>query len=358
MSEVTGAIPALAEHKTSEAFIKDNIVPIITPKTKSGEVDVRGIENLLSFHANSLGTRALFAVGGLGRFHELTDRQRIQAAEAFLASNKKLGSPFLVFLGATSETPESTLSNLEKFASLGADVVFFAPLFFLAPDEISDFVKKARISLGPKIPLLVYNNPAFSKGKVKNIDPIILRDCSDCISAIKDSSCDDGLFGKYASMDEVVIYTGNEPTLVEAVKKRGSRGCVGGIGNVSGTAAELARELAKASVDDDDDGEEDEMKVAELTTKFDREIATLKKVLGDHPGVDSGDMMSAIYHFCLGHAGILEPQEDLMKYLTERDKAYLRESILVPERKRVKRERQAGVENGGGNYKRYASATE
>ena len=301
-------------------------MPVITPKLPSGEVDVQGIENLVKFH-EGLGTRALFSVGGLGRFHELTDEQRIQAGKAFIDANKKLDAPLIVFTGVTSESPETTLSNMKKMMELGSDVLFFAPLYFLKPDDIPEFVKKARETIGPDMPLLLYNNPDFSRQDgIKNIDPGILRGCSDSFSAIKDSSCDSELYEKFSTIDWVALYTGNEPTLVEAVKKRRSRGSVGGIGNVTGTAAKLARELA-ATVDD----EEDELKIAELTAKFNSEVASLKKILAAHPDVGAGDMMSAIYHYCLGEAGIVQPQAELVKWLTDEDKDFLKTTGFIPE---------------------------
>jgi len=325
--------PPAASHKSSDKLIKDNLVPVITPKLPNGDVDLQGIANLVEFH-HGLGTRALFSVGGLGRFHELNDAQRILAAEAFINSNKKLGSPLLIFTGATSESADSTLANIKQMTELGADVVFFAPLFFLRPDDIPDFVRKARDELGSEMPMLLYNNPDFSRQDgVQNIDPDILRGCSDYYSAIKDSSCDSDLYEKFSTID-CALYTGNEPTLVEAVKKRRSRGSVGGIGNVSGTAAKLARELA-ANVDE----EEDELKVAELTAKFDQEVATLKKVLEAHPDIAAGDMMSAIYHYCLGEAGVVQHRADLIKYLTEKDKEFLKSSGFVPEPMKTEDER-------------------
>lgn len=352
MTDSSPAPAAAAEHKSSDKLIKDNLVPVITPKLPNGDVDLQGIANLLEFH-KGLGTRALFSVGGLGRFHELTDEQRIQAAEAFIEANKKLGSPLLIFTGATSESSDSTLANIKKMTELGSDVVFFAPLFFLEQDKIPDFVKRAREELGPHMPLLLYNNPDFSRQEgVMNIDPEILRGCSDYYSAIKDSSCDSELYGKFSTID-CALYTGNEKTLVEAVKKRRSRGSVGGIGNVTGTAAKLARELA-ANVDD----EEDELKIAELTAKFNGEVATLKKVLEAHPDIGAGDMMSAIYHYCLGEAGIIQPQAELIKYLTQEDKEFLKASGFIPEHKKDEDEekeespcKRKADEDGGGDEK-------
>ena len=342
MAETSPRAAAGASHKSSDKLIKDNLVPVITPKLPNGDVDLQGIANLVEFH-HGLGTRALFTVGGLGRFHELNDAQRILAAEAFITANKKIGSPLLIFTGATSESVDSTLANIKKMTELGADVVFFAPLFFLKPNDIPDFVRKARVELGQEMPMLLYNNPDFSRDCVKNIDPDILRGCSDCYSAIKDSSCDSDLYEKFSTID-CALYTGNEPTLVEAVKKRRSRGSVGGIGNVSGTAAKLARELAA-----DGDEEEDELKVAELTAKFNAECKTLKKVLEAHPDIAAGDMMSAIYHYCLGEAGVVQHRADLINYLTEKDKEFLKSSGFVPERMKTEDEKVLTdeVENGG-----------
>lgn len=333
-----------APHKSSDKLIKDNLVPVITPKLPSGEVDVEGIQNLVKFH-EGLGTRALFSVGGLGRFHELTDEQRLQAGKAFIDANKKLDAPLIVFTGVTSESPETTLSNMKKMMELGSDVLFFAPLYFLKPDDIPEFIQKARETIGPDMPLLLYNNPDFSRQDgIKNIDPEILRGCSDSFSAIKDSSCDSELYEKFSTI-ACALYTGNEPTLVEAVKKRRSRGSVGGIGNVTGTAAKLARELA-ANVDD----EEDELKIAELTAKFNSEVASLKKILAAHPDIGAGDMMSAIYHYCLGEAGIIQPQAELVKWLTEEDKEFLKTTGFIPE-PHTSTDKNDGKESSAGKRK-------
>ena len=81
----------------------------------------------------------------------------------------------------------------------------------------------------------------------------------------------------------------------------------------------------------DVDDEEDELKIAELTAKFNSEVASLKKILAAHPDVGAGDMMSAIYHYCLGEAGIVQPQAELIKWLTDADKEFLKTTGFIPE---------------------------
>ena len=340
----------MTNHKRSEALIRDNIVPVITPKTKSGHIDVDAVAKLVQLHAKSLGTKALFAVGGLGRFHELSDEDRIRAATAWISANKKLGSPLRLFLGATAESSEATLENMRKYLELGADVVFFAPLYFLRPDDVAAFIEKAREEvLGPNMPLLIYNNPAFSRQEEKNIDPETLRGCSSCISAIKDSSMDHELYCKFASIEDVALYTGNESALIDAVRRQGSHGSVGGLGNVTGTAAKLARQLVALGDDEDDDPI-----IAKLAAKFNQENAALHRVLKKHPDIDAGDFMSAIYHFCLGEAGVVEPQEELVEMLTEEDRKFLRKEGFIPDQPMIKKEQKSSQkrdnEAGGDSF--------
>mmetsp|Transcript_57985 Transcript_57985/g.173061 ORF Transcript_57985/g.173061 Transcript_57985/m.173061 type:complete len:246 (-) Transcript_57985:22-759(-) len=190
-----------SSHQLSPALIKDNLVPVVTPLISSGDVDVDAIDRLVRFHASTLGTRALFTVGGLGRFFALTDEQRVKAAEAFITSNRRHGSKIKIFTGATSETSDGALSNIRHMKKKGADAIFIAPLYFLQMDEISSFVCRAREALGPDLPLLLYNNPDFSRmcpsdapRSSKNLDPAILRSVADNASAVKDSSADPSLF--------------------------------------------------------------------------------------------------------------------------------------------------------------------
>jgi len=308
-------------HQTNPCLIRDNLVPVITPKTASGEVDTDSIDRLVGFH-QWIGTGALFAVGGLGRFRALTDVQRIEAARAFITSNERRGSPLVIFAGATSETSSQTLENAETMAKLGADAVFVAPLYFAKPEEIPAFFRRAREAVGERLPLLLYNNPDFTRfGDAPNLSPRVLNGIKNDVSAVKDSSCDPDLFARYAEVG-LPMYTGDEPRLVQGLRRRGSRGSVGGLGNVLPLPGRLVKQLSENNNRDD---------AGALAAEFDAKIATLRRVIDSHPEVPPPDAVAAVFHWCLAEAGVVQaPERELSRILTLADKDLLRHNGFIP----------------------------
>jgi len=201
-----------------------NVLPVVTPLTREKEIDEEGIEKLIA-HLVRLGTTDIFAVGNAGEFRFLANRQRLTALEIFA---RKAHGKLRVFAGITGDTADETRSNYEAAGRLGVYAAVVMPLYFLkSSEEIAPFVE----SLGPippKLPLVLYNNPARTEGRSISFEAVEVLQFP--VVAIKDSSGDLDRLDRYAR--SMPVYQGQQRQFLEGYQ-HGARGAVGIIGHVS-----------------------------------------------------------------------------------------------------------------------------
>jgi len=140
-SEVKGVIPAL-----------------VTPFTKSDEVDLKAVEAIAKFLVAN-GVHALMPVGGTGEFPSLLreEKRDVVAAVARAAKGKV---PIIPGTAACSTREVILLSN-EAHAA-GADaVIVTAPYYFKLPEQ-SLLRHYTSVAQNVGCPVIVYNNPLYT----------------------------------------------------------------------------------------------------------------------------------------------------------------------------------------------------
>ncbi len=201
-----------------------NVLPVVTPLTREKEIDEEGIEKLIA-HLVRLGTTDIFAVGNAGEFRFLANSQRLRALEIFA---RRAQGRLRVFAGITGDTADETRSNYEAAGRLGVYAAVVMPLYFLkSSEEIAPFVE----SLGPiwpKLPLVLYNNPARTDGRNISFEAVEVLQFP--VVATKDSSGDLDRLDRYAR--SMPVYQGQQRQFLEGYQ-HGARGAVGIIGHVS-----------------------------------------------------------------------------------------------------------------------------
>lgn len=226
-----------------------NVLPVVTPLTRSKEVDEEGIEKLIA-HLVRLGTTDIFAVGNAGEFRFLANEQRLRAIELFA---RKARGRLRVFAGVTGDTADETRSNYEAAGRLGVYAAVVMPLYFLKnSDEILPFVESLKPN-PPELPLVLYNNPERTGGQHIAFEAV--ETLAFPVVAIKDSSGDLDRLDRYAR--SMPVYEGQQRQFLEGYR-HGARGAIGIIGHVSSlpneffapTTTEARREEIAAQIND------------------------------------------------------------------------------------------------------------
>ncbi|MFA5103698.1 MAG: dihydrodipicolinate synthase family protein [Candidatus Margulisiibacteriota bacterium] len=230
---VTMKMPLRALRQISSLYIRENVVPTVTPflgRAPNLGVDRKGVARLCDNLAR-LRVKTLFVAGTTGEFVHMTDTLRLSTIDAFAGASK---GRFRIIANATGDTPEDTFRNLSSIWGMtGVNAVVLAPLHYLKTNrEIFPHMEEVgKLMEGSRKPLFLYNYSKLHINPSLNISPQVVGRLTDegIIVGIKDSSGDLRLTGRYAM--QVETGTGDEGNIVEAIK-RGASFAVGSMGNI------------------------------------------------------------------------------------------------------------------------------
>ena len=107
------------------------ICPIIaTPFSENGEVDYKGLENVIEELIKG-GCHAVTLFGIAGEYYKLTDEERLEMARITIDTCRRLGGTSI--LSVTDHATEIAQKRAAQFAEMGADCLMMLPPFFLKP---------------------------------------------------------------------------------------------------------------------------------------------------------------------------------------------------------------------------------
>lgn len=176
------------------------IVPLVTPLTANGQIDIEGLHNLIE-HVIRGGVHGIFILGTTGEAQSLSMQQR---EEMIKETSRILRNrlPLLVGISDTSLTDSAALAH--KAYEAGAYAAVATPPYYFATGqpELIEFFEKL-IPLLP-LPLFLYNMPVHTKVA---FDPKTIQQIAQNPKVIgfKDSSAN----GTYL---QTVMYTMRENT--------------------------------------------------------------------------------------------------------------------------------------------------
>lgn len=206
------------------------IVPLITPLSGNGTIDIEGLEKLIE-HVISGGVHGIFILGTTGEAQSLQMKQR---EELIKESSRIIKNrlPLLVGISDTSVVDSSTLAHKAYEAGAYA-VVATAPYYFATEQlELIDYFEKL-LSLLP-LPLFLYNMPVHTKVafETKTIKRLAQNEK---VVGFKDSSANGTYLQSvmYSMRDhpEFMIFVGPEEMTAEMVLM-GAHGGVNGGANL------------------------------------------------------------------------------------------------------------------------------
>lgn len=138
------------------------IPPLVTPLSPSREFDADAARRLAA-HVLAGGAHGLLVTGSNGEVAALPGRIRSLAiASAVEATNNRVP----VIVGVARVNFEETLSEIEGAAEAGAAAVLVTPPYYSPVDQAAIRSFYLKLAESSRLPILVYNIPAFTKVSV------------------------------------------------------------------------------------------------------------------------------------------------------------------------------------------------
>jgi 4-hydroxy-tetrahydrodipicolinate synthase len=198
-------------------LFRGNIPPVPTIWTSDGQLDRKGMGNMLDFVITG-GADVVFCCGSAGEFSQMSEAQRREVAE-FAVAHVSGRVPVLIGVASCS-TDQAIGYGLHAKRIGAAGVVAVNPYYaILLPDNI--LLHFRRLAAAVDLPIILYNFPALT---AQDLSPAMIRSLAlecpnivgvkdttdtarhirDVISAVKPVRPD---FGVYAGFDEYLLET-------------------------------------------------------------------------------------------------------------------------------------------------------
>lgn len=219
------------------------IVPLLTPFTREGAVDLPALEKIVE-HIIAGGCQGLMVCGTTGEFASMTVEQRIALGRA--AARIARGR-MLVFGGIGDTSLEHSLRLAREFLASGADaVVGNLPSYYpLTPDMVEGYF--TRLADAVEGPLYLYNIPQTTRQSIP-LEIVEKLSHHPRIAGIKDSEPDgarqEELCRMFAGRPDFAVFCGSIAFASRAMRA-GADGMVPGGANI---APGIARALMDANV--------------------------------------------------------------------------------------------------------------
>lgn len=192
------------------------LVPIVTPCSKNGEIDYRGLECVYDYMVNA-GCNGTFVAGSTGRgpWFSLDERRKICKT---IAGKRDEGKK--LFAGCMGTGLKEMLQNACVMADSGADIaVVTAPFYFKYNQKEIEYIFLKFAEACP-LPVLIYDIPDFTGTKLDTAMVFRLASHGNIIG-FKDSSSDAGRFKELTSIlesiDNFYLLQGKEHILAETI---------------------------------------------------------------------------------------------------------------------------------------------
>lgn len=197
------------------------LVPLVTPCTPDGDIDVSGLQNVTMDMLNA-GYSSIFVAGSTGRGPWLSRDQRTQLCKTVIA---EAGGAVRVLGGCTGSGLPEMLENARWMADAGAQgaVITIPGYYKYNQDEVYRMMME--FADHSPIPVFIYDIPDFTH---LTIDAQVILKCSQHgnIAGYKDSTNE---FSRFSALlqalkdrDDFYILQGKERWLLESLKNGAS----------------------------------------------------------------------------------------------------------------------------------------
>lgn len=261
------------------------VIPaLLTPLNQDQTIDLKGLDRLIEYQL-AAGVSALFILGTNGEFPLITNSQR---SVLIRATVKKVRGRVPVLVGTADTGTKRVIENTLEAKKLGADMAVVLPpyYYFVGEEELVNFF--ADIAQATRFPIIVYQNPYFTKIKM-DFKTIARLKKTKNIVALKESSGDLPLVKRVIrelKSRDFMVFQGDKVVAAESVRY-GADGLVSGIASM---APGLFVRLYRAAIKND-------LKGADLAQ------AEIKKIITycDSSWVRSFKYGLKLMHICQEH---------------------------------------------------------
>ncbi|MGF9944545.1 dihydrodipicolinate synthase family protein [Priestia megaterium] len=207
---------------------------MVTPFTKTGEVDLEKVVNLTEFLI-SKGVHCLYPLGTTGEMLRLSVKERKQVAETVV---KQAANRVTVFIHVGAMNEEDTIELAKHASEIGADGIgVVTSMFFGANDnELETYFTKVAHSVPSDFPLYLYNIPQCSSNDLTaEVAQKVAETCKNVIG-IKYSYPDYLRVNDYLNINDgnFSVLPGTDRLFLAAL----AMGCEGVVSGVSGVYPE------------------------------------------------------------------------------------------------------------------------
>jgi 4-hydroxy-tetrahydrodipicolinate synthase len=211
-------------------MIKGSIVALVTPFDEKGDLDVKGLKTLLSFHLES-GTDGILLLGTTGESPSVTDAER----EVILKLGLEIvGDRLPLMAGVGTNSTEKTIHYAKHAESLGYEYLLVVTPYYNKPNQrgLVDHFTLVGESTSSKI--VLYNVPG--RTGVNLLPESIVEICRNCenVVALKDAAGNlNGTAETIRIAREHFIVMSGDDALTLPMMALGARGIISVAANVA-----------------------------------------------------------------------------------------------------------------------------
>jgi dihydrodipicolinate synthase/N-acetylneuraminate lyase len=134
------------------------IAAIATPFNQDGSLNLETLERLTDLLIQR-GVHGIMAAGGTGEFPSLSEKERLQVAEAIVRAARGRA---VVFANTTACATEDAVRLAHGAAETGADAIISVPPYYFPLSEAA--LRGYFVTLADRspLPLFIYNNPGYT----------------------------------------------------------------------------------------------------------------------------------------------------------------------------------------------------
>lgn len=160
-------------------------VALITPFTKTGEVDYAGLENLIN-HCITGGVEYLVSLGTTGESVNLSKEEKLEVLNFTVEKN---AGRVPVVAGFGGNSTHGVIKDIEHFPFKGVDAVLSVSPFYNKPTQEGIFQHYKAIAASSPKPVILYNVPGRTASNMTAVTTLRLAEVGNIIG-MKEASGD------------------------------------------------------------------------------------------------------------------------------------------------------------------------
>ena len=131
------------------------VVPLVTPVTEQGQLDVAAVERIIAFFGNNQVSPLLMGTTGEG--NSVSSADGLLLVETAVKANRQLSTPITIYAGLTGNCFAEQLRQADAYLKAGADVIVATlPTYYaLTEQQMYGYYKLLADSITG--PLMLYN---------------------------------------------------------------------------------------------------------------------------------------------------------------------------------------------------------